>query len=318
MLAEKKYNEVDNLIHYLKDNRDLEIEFKKILKSESEFMNILFFIHAFWNNSVKSKKSNNDMTSFNILIEIFNIFLKENPFFTKLCKRSPCLLNLINLISIRYAKIIKNFEKVKNLIEFIIDNFYEKINKRLLCESLRNEGFLNESFYYSSILNIQLNFGTNMEINEIERIFRNFNMNLNDNPNDDSIRFSNISKNINDDNFINNENDKFWETPVLLNNKSILKNKNSDKSLYYVQNNLPFLYDSNQNKNKTAKKLKINDNLTKNFVSKCDSFINKDLKSNFKNTIRNFNLKNKNIYSDNFSGILDPIKIPTQINMKDV
>ncbi len=327
MLTEKKYNEVINLIHYLKDDRELEIEFKNILKTESDFMNILFFIQAFWSNSVKSKKSNNDLTSFNILIEIFNIFLRENISFSKICKKHPCLLNLINLICIKYSKITKNFEKIKHLIDIIIDKFYYKIDKRLLCESLRNEGFLDESFYYSSILNVHLNYGTSFELNEINKIFDKFDLNLNENLNEDSIlKYSKMDTNNKlDRNSLNIDNDKNWNNSALLNNKNLLKKKNSEQSINHNQikisnlNNLIFLNDSNSNNNRTYNKINNNDDICKDYNLRSNKIlIINNINVEKYNMKKNFNNKRSNIYNEYFSKVLEPIKLPIQINMRDV
>jgi len=274
MLAEKKYNEVENLINYLKDNRDLEIEFHRVLKTEKEFINILFFIQAFWNNSMKTKKINNDNISFNILIDIFNIYLKENSSFLRICKKHTYLLNLINLISIKYAKLNKNFDKIKPILDLIIANFHDKINKRLLCESLRNEGFLNESIHYSSIFNMQLNFGTNIEMRDIERIFGILQLELNEKTelvdisynckNKDMFRI-NEEENINHEvlseyqinsfvNFLEKPEEDIWNFPFLLNNKRRLKRIFPDDNNGGLVLNNSFQCNHNINNKKVIKK----------------------------------------------------------------
>jgi len=354
MITEKKYNEVENLIHYLKDDKVLESELKKILRRESNFLNILFFIQAFWNNSLKTKINPCDNISINILIDIFNIFLKENTFFLKISKRNPCLLNLINLICIKLAKILKNFEKIRPIIEIIIENFSNKINKRLLCESLRNEGFINESIYYSSILNIHLNFGTDMEIKEIEKIFGTFYLELNENKNDksshnkidDKIDFlekeQNISFNKCDKNIIIvNKIDKYyddenlWDVPAFLNNKIFLKNNKNEKYLDLDNesskkfNNIKFLNEPFMNgiyiKNKSLND--INDsNCFNNICNLKENMSQKNLISNNHNnllnltSLRDFKIdyRNKNLYYECVYKTIEPIKFPTQINMRDV
>lgn len=210
MLEEKKYSEIDNLINHMKDNRELENIFKRKIIIESDHTNILYLIQGFWNTSIKAKRSSSDLYSFNMLIEIFNLLLRENNFFFRICKKYPNILNLINLISVKYAKAINNFEKVKVIIDSVLSNFANKINKRLLCESLRNEGFINESLYYSSLLNIKLNFGNNFNLIEIDKIFSNFNISVNSENNVDKIipnlepkeahRLSNSKININNSN----------------------------------------------------------------------------------------------------------------------
>lgn len=347
LIVEKKYNEIENLVHYLKENHELELEFKRVLKTEKNFINMLFFIQAFWNNCIKSRKNCYDNNSFNILLDIFNTFIKENSYFQKLSKKHPCLLNLINLISIKYAKMYNNFDKIRPIIDLIIKNFSDKINRRLLCESLRNEGFLNESIHYSSVLNLQLNFGMTAEMNEIEKILGNMNLELIEVKEKDIFYITNnINENaktkkedginnqmmlpFNNSNFINfsNNNHDLWDIPLFLNNKRLITmNDSSNQPDRLTLKHNRFLDTSNFHKI-NPKTNNIVDPLILNHKSNLCSkkLINFGNASNEKNNFNvdkiqfysELNLSKSNFYFDQISQLIDPIRLPTQINMRDV